>query len=257
MSDSANQQLDGRIAVVTGSSSGIGRAIALELARCGADVIVHARRSREGAKQTAAEIRSAGRNSHVLLADLAELAEQDRLADEAWAWRGGIDIWINCAGADLLTGEAPRWTFEQKLEALWRVDVTSSLRLGRAIGRRMKARGHGVLLNIGWDQADHGMAGDSGELFGAAKGAVMAHTKSLALALAPEVRINCLAPGWIKTSWGENASAPWQERAKREAQLGRWGEPIDVARAARFLVSDESSFVTGQVWAVNGGFKES
>lgn len=257
MPDSANQSLAGRVAVVTGSSSGIGRAIALELARCGADVIVHGRRSRAGAEQTAEEIGSAGRESHVLMADLAEIVEQDRLAEAAWAWRGGIDIWINCAGVDLLTGEAPHWTFEQKLEVLWRVDVTASMRLSREVGRRMKAQGRGVILNIGWDQADHGMAGDSGELFGAAKGAVMAHTKSLALTLAPEVRINCLAPGWIKTSWGENASTAWQERAKREAQLGRWGEPIDVARAARFLVSDDSSFVTGQVWAVNGGFKES
>ncbi|MBX3413440.1 MAG: SDR family oxidoreductase [Pirellulales bacterium] len=257
MSDVAEFQLAGQTAVVTGSSSGIGRAIALELARCGADVVVHARRSREGAEQTAAEIRQSGRQSQVFMADLAEPAEQDRLAEEAWQWRGSLDIWINCAGVDLLTGEATRWTFEQKLEALWRVDVTASLRLAREVGRRMKARGRGVLLNIGWDQADHGMAGDSGELFGASKGAVMAHTKSLALSLAPEVRINCLAPGWIKTSWGETASAAWQERAKREAQLGRWGEPSDVARTARFLVSEESSFVTGQVWAVNGGFQES
>ena len=257
MPDSANPSLAGRIAVVTGSSSGIGQAIALELARCGADVIVHGRRSREGAEQTAEEIGRVGRESRVLMADLAKLAEQDRLAEEAWAWRDGIDIWINCAGVDLLTGEAPRWTFEQKLETLWRVDVTASLRLAREIGRRMKLQGRGVILNIGWDQADHGMAGDSGELFGAAKGAVMAHTKSLALSLAPEVRINCLAPGWIRTSWGENASEAWQVRAQREAQLGRWGEPIDVARTARFLVSDEASFVTGQVWAVNGGFKES
>jgi 3-oxoacyl-[acyl-carrier protein] reductase len=247
----------GRVAVVTGSSSGIGRAIALELAGCGADVVVHARRSRERAEETVDAIRAAGREAAVMMADLAEQAEQDRLADEAWNWSQGVDIWINCAGADLLTGETAGWSFEQKLEALWRVDVTASLRLSRVIGRRMKARGRGAILNIGWDQANHGMAGDSGELFGAAKGAVMAHTKSLALALAPEVRVNCLAPGWIKTSWGAQASDAWQKRACREAQLGRWGEPVDVARAARFLVSHEASFVTGQVWAVNGGFQES
>lgn len=245
------------VAVVTGSSSGIGRAIALELAACGADVVVHARHSRAGADETAEAVRAAEREATVIMADLAEPAEQDRLADEAWNWRQGVDIWINCAGVDLLTGEAARWSFERKLEALWRVDVAASLRLSRTIGRRMKERGRGAILNIGWDQAEHGMAGDSGELFGAAKGAVMAHTKSLALSLAPEVRVNCLAPGWIKTSWGERASEAWQKRAVREAQLGRWGEPVDVARAARFLVSADASFVTGQVWAVNGGFKES
>ena len=87
----------------------------------------------------------------------------------------------------------------------------------------MKAAGIGVILNVGWDQAEQGMAGDSGELFATSKGAVMAFTKSLARSLAPQVRVNCLAPGWIKTSWGENASQEWQDRAVREALLSPLG----------------------------------
>ena len=98
----------------------------------------------------------------------------------------------------------------------------------------MKARGAGVIVNIGWDQAEHGMAGDSGEMFAATKGAVMAFTKSLARSLAPEVRVNCLAPGWIKTAWGEQASEYWQERASGESLLGRWGTPEDVAARGAF-----------------------
>jgi 3-oxoacyl-[acyl-carrier protein] reductase len=97
------------------------------------------------------------------------------------------------------------------------------------------------------------MAGDSGELFGAAKGAVMAATRSLAKSLAPEVRVNCLAPGWIRTAWGEQASDEWQERARRESLLGRWGEPEDVARVASFLASPAAEFVNGQIIHVNGG----
>jgi 3-oxoacyl-[acyl-carrier protein] reductase len=106
---------------------------------------------------------------------------------------------------------------------------------------------------MGWDQAETGMAGDSGELFSAAKGAIMAFTKSLALSLAPTVRVNALAPGWIKTSWGRTASQAWQDRVLRETPLRRWGTPEDVAQAARFLISPAAAFVTGQVLRVNGG----
>ena len=92
---------------------------------------------------------------------------------------------------------------------------SATMRLSRAIGAKMKERGSGVILNMGWDQAERGMAGDSGEMFAAAKGAVMAFTRSLARSLAPEVRVNCLAPGWIKTKWGEHASREWQAASRR------------------------------------------
>ncbi len=252
---STQHELAGLVAVVTGSSSGIGRAIALELAAGGADVLVHARRSRQEAEQVAAEICKSGRKSHVVLADLADGPGQNDLAQRAWEWRGAVDIWINNAGLDVLTGEAARWSFEQKLTALWQVDVTATLQLSRHIGRLMKHRGRGAILNVGWDQAETGMAGDSGELFATTKGAVMAFTKSLARSLAPQVRVNCLAPGWIRTAWGDQASTYWQDRARRECLLERWGTPQDVARVARFLASPAAGFVTGQIVPVNGGLK--
>ena len=117
----------------------------------------------------------------------------------------------------------------------------------------MKAAGGGAIVNLGWDQAEQGMAGDSGEMFAATKGAIMAFSRSLAKSLAPQVRVNCLAPGWIKTSWGEQASAYWQQRATRESLRGRWGLPEDVAAVARFLASPAADFITGQVIAVGGG----
>jgi 3-oxoacyl-[acyl-carrier protein] reductase len=121
----------------------------------------------------------------------------------------------------------------------------------------MKSRGEGVILNLGWDQADFGMEGDGGQLFGTIKAAVMAFTKSLAKSLAPEVRVNCLAPGWIRTDWGDVASEVWQERAQRESLAGRWGAPEDVAHVARFLASPAASFINGQVVPINGGFRGS
>jgi 3-oxoacyl-[acyl-carrier protein] reductase len=253
--------LTGKTAVVTGSSSGIGRAIAVELAAAGADVLIHARASGAAAAAVADEIRAAGRQATVLLADLADATTHQGLVDAAWAWQGGVQIWVNNAGADVLTGDAARWSFEDKLERLWRVDVLATMRLSRLVGTRMKqtrsGSGQAVILNLGWDQAEHGMGGDSGEMFGAVKGAVAAFTRSLACSLAPEVRVNCLAPGWIKTAWGETAPAYWQERACREALLQRWGTPQDVARVARFLASPAAEFLTGQVVPVNGGFRRS
>jgi 3-oxoacyl-[acyl-carrier protein] reductase len=251
----AHLSLAGNTAVVTGGSGGIGRAIARQLARHGAAVVVHGCRHAERAEQVAAELKQAGADAHVLLADLGDAKAAADFADAAWRWRGGADIWVNCAGADVLTGDAAGWPLERKLEQLWRVDVRATIQLSRLIGERMKARGSGVILNIGWDQAEQGMAGDSGELFAAVKGAVMAFTRSLAQSLAPLVRVNCLAPGWIRTAWAEQASEYWQERAVRQSLRGRWGTPDDVARAAAFLASPEADFITGQIVNVNGGFR--
>lgn len=246
------RELAGLRTLVTGSTGGIGRAVALELARGGTDVIVHGR-SAEAAKTTADEVRRAGVRAAVRLADLRDRAACLQLAEQAWQEWNGLDVCVNNAGADTLTGAAAAWPFERKLEELLAVDVTATMLLGRAVGRRMKEAGSGVVLNMGWDQADVGMEGDSGELFAAVKGAVMAFSKSLTLSLAPEVRVHCLAPGWIRTAWGHGASETWQERVMRETPLRRWGLPEDVAAAARWLVSPAARYLTGQVVRVNGG----
>lgn len=245
--------LAGRRALVTGSSSGIGRAIALEFARAGADVVVHCARSVEAAERVAEQVRTHGRRCGVVTADISERAELERLANIAWDQFAGIDICVNNAGADLLTGPDEGLDYFAKLERLLVVDVQGTAMLSRLVGGRMRDAGGGVLLNIGWDQADRGMEGDSGELFSAAKNAIMGLTRSLAVSLAPEVRVNCIAPGWIRTAWGEQAGVKWQERVMRETPLKRWGAPEDIARLARFLVSDEASYITGQVVNANGG----
>lgn len=244
-----------RTIVITGSTRGIGRAMARELARAGAAVVVHGHRSREAGESLLAELLATGTRATALWADLADPAGRQALVEQSFAWTGRVDCWINNAGVDVLTGPAARWSFAEKLSALWQLDVVATLELSRAVGRRMQAQGAGSIINVGWDQAAWGMAGDSGELFATSKGAIMAMTKSLALSLAPQVRVNCLAPGWIRTAWGESAPAEWQARARRESLAGRWGEPDDVARAARFLASPDASYLSGQVLAVNGGFR--
>ena len=245
--------LSGRKAVVTGASSGIGRAIALEFARGGADVVVHCRRSQAAAEDVASEIHSFGRLSRVLTADLADANSLAGFVDLAWSCFDGVDVWVNNAGVDLLTGGELRLEFSDKLQRLLDIDVRGTMLLSRLAGHRMAAAKRGCILNVGWDQADRGMEGVSGELFAASKNAVMGFTRSLAVSLAPAVRVNCIAPGWIRTAWGETASEYWQERVKEETPLERWGTPEDVARLARYLASADADFITGQVIRINGG----
>jgi 3-oxoacyl-[acyl-carrier protein] reductase len=231
--------LSGLTALVTGSTSGIGAAIAAAFVAEGATVVGHGRRERPDPLYVAGDMGDAG--------------FVGRLPQQAWDIASGLDIVVLNAGADTLTGEAAKWGFDRKLDELLAVDLKSTMHLGRAFGERMKARGRGVILTVGWDQAETGMAGDSGQLFAAVKGAVMGFTRSLALSLAPEVRVNCYAPGWVRTAWGETASAEWQERVRRETPLGVWGLPEDVAAAAVWLASPAAAYQTGQTLLVNGG----
>ena len=232
----------------------------LQLQRTIADVVHALRRSYINllwAQETVQRIRGLGRRADVVLADLSDLASHEPLVTQAWEWNGSVEIWVNNAGADVLTGAAADWPFERMLDYLWSVDVRGTISLSRQIGERMRAAGPAELLrtilNVGWDQAERGMGGDSGEMFAATKGAVMAFTRSLALSLAPIVRVNAVAPGWIRTAWGDSASRTWQERVLRETPLARWGTPEDVAHLARYLVSPASAFLTGQILRINGG----
>lgn len=244
-----------RKAVVTGASSGIGRAIARELSAAGADVLIHyGHQEREAdVSQFIAELTNRGRKPKSIRCLFDEAADYAEFVERCREALGSIDIWVNNAGVDLLTGEAAKVGYAEKLRRLLDVDVRSTLLLTKSVGALMKDAGRGVILNIGWDQADRGMEGDSGELFAAAKNAIMGATRSFAVTFAPEVRVNCIAPGWVQTAWGRQAGAAWQERVLRETPLRRWGTPEDIAKLARFLASDDASYLTGQVINANGG----
>ena len=238
--------------MITGSSSGIGRAIAEACAEAGADIVVHCRRSVSLAEEVAGRVLRHGVQATVLSADVSVAADRTAFV-EACFQSGPVHALVNNAGADLLTSELRNAGFGDKLAALLQTDIVGTVELSRAFGQRFRQQGGGAILNIGWDQSDRGMEGDSGELFATAKNAIMGFSRSLSLSLAPTVRVNCIAPGWIRTGWGDVASEYWQQRVLQETPLKRWGEPRDVAAMARFLLSDDAAWITGQVINVNGG----
>lgn len=241
-------------AVVTGSTSGIGRAMARALAGAGADVLVHGRNA-EAAAAVAGEIASLGRRAPVVLADLADPAQIERLVKAAWPALGGrVDLWVNNAGADVLTGGALHLPFAQRVQQLLEVDLRATLLCSHLVGQRMAAQGGGQIINVGWDQALSGGVGtESGQLFAAAKAGIAGFSKALARGLAPTVRVNIIAPGWIETAWGEGVNRTLYERLRSQTPLQRWGTPDDVAAALLFLASPAANFLTGQTLMVNGG----
>ena len=239
--------------MVTGGSSGIGRAIALACARAGANLVITYRRNAAGAAEAAAEIRALGRRAEVLPLDLANEADIAAFPSRAAAF-GPVDVWINNAGADILTGEFAQLPRRDKLDLVLSVDLRGTILTSWAAVELMRRQPRGgVVINMSWDHVSFGMEGENPGLYAAAKGGILSFSKSLARDVAPHIRVNVLAPGFIETAFGEDADARWREEVERRTPLGRWGSPDDVAGAAVYLASDEAAFVTGQAISVNGG----
>ncbi len=246
--------LAGRTAVVTGASTGIGRAIALAVARSGADVVLTYRSEEAAAQAVAAEIEQAGRRAFVFHLELAEPNSITALAAAAGKALGRIDIWINNAGADILTGSAATLSDIEKLDRLLTVDLRGTILASWEAARLMRRQpSGGVILNMSWDHVLSGMAGRNPEMFSAVKGGVLSFSKSLARSVAPNVRVNILAPGWIETEFGQGLDPERYGQVAESTPLKRWGTPDDVARAAVFLASDDAGFLTGQTLLVGGG----
>jgi 3-oxoacyl-[acyl-carrier protein] reductase len=247
-------RLAGLHAVVTGASSGIGRAIAETFALEGAAVLLTHRASPERAREVADAIQARGGRALVAQADLATRDACERVVDEAREQLGRLDIWVNNAGVDVLTGDAAEWEWERKLDALLAVDLKGTIACSYAVGDVMRRQeGGGTIVNMSWDHVTTGMAGDDPQLFAAVKGGVLAFSKSLARRLAPEVRVNVLCPGWIETRFAEESDRDFHRSVAQGTPLKRWGRPQDVANAALYLASPEAAFLTGQAINVNGG----
>jgi 3-oxoacyl-[acyl-carrier protein] reductase len=238
---------------VTGGSSGIGRAIAIAFAREGASLLLTYRRNASGARESAEMVRATGSEAALMEADLSRESDVERLTSEAFARLGRVDVWVNNAGADILTGEGARASDVEKLDMTLSVDLRGTVLCSWRVAERLRAQGGGVILNVSWDQVLTGAPGRPAEIYAAAKGGVLAFSKSLARSFAPAVRVHVLAPGWIATGFDQNLPEAERQRIAEATPLKRWGTPEDVARAAVFLASLDADFLTGTTLLVGGG----
>ena len=217
-------------------------------------MLITYRSSEAAANAVASGIAQRGGDVLVARADLGTRAGCEALVAEARERLGRLDVWVNNAGADVLTGAEANWDWERKLDLLHAVDLKGTIACSYAAGAAMREQdGGGAILNMSWDHVTFGMAGDNPELFSAVKGGVLSYSKSLARALAPTVRVNVLAPGWIETAFGEGADEGFRREVAESTPLQRWGTPADVAAAALYLASPAAAFITGQAINVNGG----
>jgi len=251
---SGNNDLTGKRVLVTGASSGIGRAIAVAAAQAGADVAFTYLANEAAAHSVAADIAAAGRRAVMIRADVASDDDLIKLVAEVRRTLGGADAWINNAGADILTGSGRALSRREKLDLLLAVDLKGTIHASWAAADLMEGQPEGgVIINMSWDRVLQGMAGENPELFAAVKGGVLSFSRALARSLAPAIRVNVLGPGWIETAFLNGASPALKQRLAEQIPLGRWGTPEDVAAAAIYLASDAARYLTGQMIMVNGG----
>ena len=240
--------------LVTGASSGIGRAIALAAARAGADVAITYRRNESGAREVERAIREMGRRTAVLRLDLGERQSLTEVGPAARSALGRLDAWVNNAGADILTGDAASLPVVDKLDRLIGVDLRGTILASWQAAEMFASQPNGgVIINMSWDHVLTGMEGVNPQMFSAVKGGVLSFSKSLARSVGPKVRVNVIAPGWIATSFAGGMDERAHRAAAESAPLKRWGTPEDVAAAVVFLVSPAANFLTGHTMLVGGG----
>jgi 3-oxoacyl-[acyl-carrier protein] reductase len=239
-----------RVALVTGSSRGIGRAIALRLAREGVAVAVNYRERREQANEVVDAITRAGGRAVAIAADVASAADCARLVDAARQALGPIDILVNNAGV-FRKGDLADFDLAE-MEAMRNVNVDGLIRVTREVAGDMKARRWGRIVNVA-SVAGLGTISVGTTFYSATKAAVISLTRRFALDLGPfGITVNAIAPGFIETDMAVQSGADFAAIAAK-AMVRRVGTPDDIAAAAAFLVSEDAGFVTAQVLTVDGG----
>ena len=243
--------LAGKRALVTGASRGIGRAIALDLADAGCDVVGLAR-SGDALASLGAEVEARGRSFLAVPVDVAEPAAIPAAIRQAWAWRDGIDALVNVAGVIIRTD--PLEVTPEEWDTVFSVNVRGTYFVTQAVGRLMLEGDGGSIVTV------TSLAGEvvtrAAVSYQASKAALIQLTRALAVHWAPKVRVNAVAPGYVRTDlnveWLENEENRGYVLGK--TPLGRVGTPADVAGAVRFLVSPAAAYVTGQNLRVDGGW---
>ena len=250
-----NIDMTGKGVLVTGAGTGIGREIALEFARSGANVIFHYGGSKEGAASGVEEAEAMGVRARAVQADFSDLDAVMRLAEEAGKFLGRVDALVNNSG---ITFNKPLRKVEPaQFEKIYNVNVRAGYFLAQKVAPGMIEAGSGAICNV---TSIHGVSGaPEHSVYAGTKGAIIAYTRSLGVELAHKgIRVNAIAPGWVTVPNYKKAMPDFDvEEAKKVAYdkvpAGRYGDPIDVAKLAVFLCSDAATFIIGQTIVIDGG----
>jgi len=247
----SGQRMEGKLVLVTGSGTGIGREVALEFAREGAAIALHYAHSAEGAASAVEEIQRAGGKATAIRADLNHVEEARRLAAEAIEFLGGLDVLVNNAG---ITMNRPfeKVTPEQ-FDTLYHVNVRAQFFLTQAAVPAILQRGGGAIVNM---TSIHAIEGHTEHtVYAGTKGAIVAYTRALAIELAPKgIRVNAIAPGAVPVESHFRAAPDADPKAiGKLIPVGFAGEPRDIAKVAVFLASDDARYILGQTLVVDGG----
>ena len=238
-------RLEGRVAIVTGGSRGIGKAIALAFAQEGAHVIINYYQSGDRANQVVNDIVGMGRQALAVKADVSQLEEVERMVSQSLKKFGKVDILVNNAGIILpFQFKEPDYSNWQRMVD---VNVKGILHCSRAVSEAMRDQGGGKIINI----TVHETHGSLDYIMTKTAGNVL--TRGLARELAPQIQVNAIAPGNIDTGYISDFSPEEQARLKEHILLKRWGQPEDVAKVALFLASDDANWITGITILVDGG----
>jgi 3-oxoacyl-(acyl-carrier-protein) reductase len=243
-------RLQGKTAIVTGSSRGIGSAIASLFAKEGASVIVNCHTDAKEGEEVVKSIRDAGGRAETCIADVRKPADVNRLIDSAIGLTGKVDILVNNAGIvhDSMLDNMNIDHWQEVLDT----NLTGSFNCSKAVVASMKAQGHGRIINISSVVAEMGNIGQAN--YAASKGGVIGLTRALALELARHgILVNAIAPGFCSTRMVAAIPENVREKLLARIPLRRFGSPMEIAYAALFLASDECGYVTGHVLSVNGG----
>jgi len=242
--------LEGKKALVTGASRGIGKAIAMELALQGADVAINYNKSAEKAEEVASEIRAMGRNAITIKADVSKFEEAEELVKKTNEEFGQIDILVNNAGItkDTLLLKMKEEQFDDVISA----NLKSAFNCTKASIKLMIKKRYGRIINVA---SVVGITGNAGQAnYAASKAGVIGFTKSTAIEIgARGITVNAIAPGYIETDMTDDLNEKVKEQLLGQIPLKKLGQPKDVANLVAFLASDNAEYITGQVIKVDGG----